>query len=324
MFERIGIPLDGSPCAERALPVAARLAQPSASTVVLLRVVDPRSDLKPDYPSDLEVVQAMVHEEQVAARNYLEGVARRSLPTNIQTKTAALCGQPAVRILAAVEAMDIDLLVMCRHNSSAARRWLSGSLAEQIIRGAPVPVLVLPGESVHPFASSHRASHPFRALVPLDGSDAAQAALEPAAHLVAVLSAPAPGTLHLARVVVLPDGGGNGASERSAIFQQAWRSLESTATDLQQGLIARHVREPHPSLSWSVTIDDDIASGICRLAEDSEDPAAPERGARADLIAMTTRWFGESQRCGAGSITARVLHKTRLPLLIVPPRNVEH
>lgn len=45
MFERLGVPLDGSPCAER--------AQPSAGTVVLLRVVDPRGDLKPYYPSDL-------------------------------------------------------------------------------------------------------------------------------------------------------------------------------------------------------------------------------------------------------------------------------
>ena len=72
MFERIGVPLDGSPCAERALPVAARLARASAGTVVLLRVVDPRSGLKPYYPSDLEVVQAMVHDEQIAARNYLD------------------------------------------------------------------------------------------------------------------------------------------------------------------------------------------------------------------------------------------------------------
>ena len=41
MFKRILVPLDGSVRAERALPVAARLAHASDGTVVLLQVVEP-------------------------------------------------------------------------------------------------------------------------------------------------------------------------------------------------------------------------------------------------------------------------------------------
>lgn len=324
MFERIGVPLDGSPCAERALPVAARQAQSSSGAVVLLRIVDPRSDLKPYYPSDLGVVQAMVHGEKVAARNYLEGAACGSLLADVQTNTAALCGEPAVRILAAVEAMSIDLLVLCRHNTSAAQCWLPGSLTEQLVLGASVPLLVLGEESASLLVPSRQAGYPFRALVPVDGSDVAQAALAPAAELVAALSSPASGALHLVRVVVLPDARGNGESERSAILHQAWSSLERTVADLRNGLIDPSLGELHLSLSRSVTSDDDIASGICRLAEDGEGSAVPEGGGRTDLIAMATRECGESPRGGAGSLAARVLHTTRLPLLIVPPQYVGH
>jgi nucleotide-binding universal stress UspA family protein len=50
MFKRILVPLDGSAHAERALPVAARLADASGGTVVLLQVVSPVTDFV-SYPA---------------------------------------------------------------------------------------------------------------------------------------------------------------------------------------------------------------------------------------------------------------------------------
>jgi len=44
MFERILVPLDGSPRAEKALPVAARIARASGGSVTLLQVVSPPID----------------------------------------------------------------------------------------------------------------------------------------------------------------------------------------------------------------------------------------------------------------------------------------
>jgi nucleotide-binding universal stress UspA family protein len=82
-----------------------------------------------------------------------------------------------------------------------------------------------------------------------------------------------------------------------------------------------HVRELHPSLFWSVKIDDDIASSICRLAEDG---AIRERTIDADMIVMATRRFAGQQRCGAGSVTACVLCTTWLPLLILRPTSMEY
>ena len=324
MFQRIGVLLDGSARAELALPVAARLARASAGTVVLLHVVNPRSDLAPYYPSDPEVVQEMVHDEKVAARNYLESVTRKSLLAGVRTVVAVLCGQPTSRIFSEVDASHIDLIVMCTHSYSGMKRWMLGSLVEKIVNQASVPVLVLREENARSLASSNRVSGSLRALVPLDSSVYTEAALAPAAQFVAALSAPFPGALHLARVVVLPDAEGCGEGERSAMLQQAWQALESAVKRLRDNRSSAPVAKPHPSLSWSVTIDDDIASGISRLAEDGEQATLPGGVERADMIVMATRGFGGLQRYGIGSVTGRVLHTTRLPLLIVPPCGTEH
>ncbi|WP_201384564.1 universal stress protein [Ktedonobacter sp. SOSP1-85] len=45
MFKRILVPLDGSPRAERALPLAKRIARATRGSIVLVYVVDPISDL---------------------------------------------------------------------------------------------------------------------------------------------------------------------------------------------------------------------------------------------------------------------------------------
>lgn len=324
MFQRVGVLLDGSARAEQALPVAARLVRVSAGTIVLLHVVNPRSDLAPYYPSDPEVVQGMVHDEEVAAHNYLECVASKSLLDDVRTEMAVLCGQPTNRIFSEVNGSQIDLIVMCTHSYSSGKRWTSGGVAEQIVNRASVPVLVLGEENALPLASSRRASHSLRVLVPLDGSVDAEAALVPAAQLVSALSDPLPGAIHLARVVVLPDAAESSESERNAILQQARHSLKRIVERLRDNLSAAPVAQLHPSLSWSVTIDVDIAAGISRLAEDGEYAAQPEGADRADMIAMVTRGSCGLQQYGIGSITGRVLSTTRLPLLIVRPSSIEY
>ena len=68
----------------------------------------------------------------------------------------------------------------------------------------------------------------------------------------------------------------------------------------------------------AVTIDDDIASGIIRVAEASEETHDVSVSGGSNLIAMATHGYSGLQRWTLGSITERVLHATRLPLLVVP------
>ena len=60
------------------------------------------------------------------------------------------------------------------------------------------------------------AARPLRALVALDGSACAEAALMPAARLITALAAPAQGVLHLAQIVKLPPEGSKKDDEADA------------------------------------------------------------------------------------------------------------
>lgn len=76
------------------------------------------------------------------------------------------------------------------------------------------------------------------------------------------------------------------------------------------------------SVTWSVTIGDDIAAGIARMAENGEDVEEVGVFEGCDIVAMATHGYSGLQRWAVGSITERVLHATRLPLLIVRPPDV--
>lgn len=322
MFHHILVPLDGSLRAEQALPVAARLAQASGGTVVLLRVVRFHTEFVP-YPAvDPGIRQTLNEADLVEARDYLECITRVSSLNGVHTETIAIQGQAAETILSIVDTHHIDLIVLNSHGYTGMKRWVLGSVAEKVARLAPVPVLLLREGGPALVGTPPHAEGPLRALVPLDGSVRAKAALVPAAQLVAALSAPGPGALHLTRVVILPDAEQISQSEREAIMHTAKQYLSSTAEHLRAGLVASPVADFKLAITWSVTIDDDIASGIIRVAEDGEDTEGTGVFGGSDLIAMSTHGYGGLERWAMGSITERVLHATRLPLLVVRPADM--
>jgi nucleotide-binding universal stress UspA family protein len=323
MFQRILVPLDGSARAERALPVAARIARFFDGSVLVLQVVSPQTEFLPYPLAEPAIIQTLTNRDLEEARNYLESTVRLSSLSEVPTETEVILGQAAEAILSLAERSDSDAIIMCGHGYTGMKRWIMGSVAEKVIHHAPVPVLLLrEGESVQPLPHPY-VQGPFHALVPLDGSARAKAALEPAAQLIAALSAPARGTLHLTRVVVLPEAEQISTSEREEILRKAKKYLSSTVEHIREGLVASSVAPLDLSITWSVTIDDDIASGIVRVAETGEDAEGAGIFGRCDLIAMATHGYAGIQRWAMGSVTERVLHATRLPLLIVRPQDMK-
>ncbi len=77
----------------------------------------------------------------------------------------------------------------------------------------------------------------------------------------------------------------------------------------------------HLLVTWSVLFDEDVADALIRLAENGEsvEHESVLSGSGCDLIVMTTHGRGGEQPWTMGSVTARVLGATRLPLLIVQP-----
>lgn len=311
MFQHILVPLDGSSRAEQALPIAARIARTSGGTVHLARVVPPLIDysagLSPVSPANGEVIETMT----ATATAYLQAQAASPLLEGIHTSTEVLFGPAAPTLLEVSKAHGIDLLVICSHGRTGFTRWVLGSVARTLVHHALIPTLVLRQNEAATALLQSNSTHALRALVPLDGSSLAEAALDPSVALISALAAPGQGALHLSLVVKAPPT--SGAEGSSNEFDA--EALQHARMYLGQIEERLHSETRDLKLTHSVELDSDVASTLERLAEQGKDG---EIGA-CHLIAISTHGRGGLERWIMGSVTERLLSATNLPLLIVRP-----
>lgn len=320
MFKRILVPLDGSLRAEQAIPIAARIANAFDGTVVLLQAVGlPASYstfLYGSYPVQPPAfTEELLDAELAKAKLYLAGVLQADNLLGSKVETQVLVGWAAATILDAVREQHIDLIVMCSHGDTGFKRWALGSVAQRVSRHSPVPVLVLREKGTTPTSSYPDPLHPLRAiigLVALDGSELAEAALAPAAHLVAALAAPAQGTLLLTRVVSISADESDMRKKEHAL-DEAKSYLSHVADHLHEDL----TEKLKLTVSGSVAVGKDVADTLIRAAECGEDAAGKRLMGNCDLMVMATHGRDGLARWAMGSVTERVLGATKLPLLVV-------
>lgn len=326
MFKTLLVPLDGSTRAEAALPVASRIARQSGATLVLVRVVSFLSEYWPatltTYPS---LAQAVVETDLAEANAYLETVASSAELAGITVQTTAQFGPPAPTILALAISYQSDLIVLCSHGTAGMIHWMMGSVAEKIARHASVPVLIVREAGIHLSGSPIDLAQPLRLLVPLDGSLGATAALEPGAELLRAMAAPGQKTaLHLARVCQSPDGEGKTPEQflrEKHELEQAKGALQQTVQQIREGGLAPCIAENQLPVTWSLLLNSGIANALLRVAEQGDDTEGAGAFGGCDLIAISTHGRSGFQRWTLGSITERILHATRRPILIVHPPN---
>lgn len=140
MYERILVPLDGSKLAEQAVRHAVVQATQFGAEVVLLMVLGPL----PDTPMAGRPAVRMAEEMSAKlAREYLESVAEPIREQEISVWVATVEGKPYVQIIQYAEEHDINLIVMSARGYGGISRWLLGSVADRVVRGARVPVLLI-------------------------------------------------------------------------------------------------------------------------------------------------------------------------------------
>jgi nucleotide-binding universal stress UspA family protein len=138
---RILVPLDGSPFAEQALPVAEQLAATLDAELVLLRVVFPPS---PTFTQGWIVASSLSEEMEIsesAARHYLEGIADRLSSSSLSVSIDVRFGAPASVI--ADTGADFAFLVMATHGRTGTERLMMGSVANVVVRRGDVPLVVV-------------------------------------------------------------------------------------------------------------------------------------------------------------------------------------
>jgi len=318
MFKRILVPLDGSTRAERALPVAARIARATGGSLLLVQVVNPPIDYSGGLGLAPMMTEQAIEMEMAGATDYLKAVAASPRLSGIKTRTEVSFGLPAQHLIAAAEAHESELIVLCSHGRTGFTRWALGSVAYRIIHHSTVPVLVLHAGEPLPPVSHADATCLLSALVALDGSPLAEAALAPAAHLVAALASPQRGALHLMQVVkVFPTTAEEGFV--SELNEEALKRAEASLAAVKEH-IQETFRDLNLSITWSVALDADVADAILGTAEHGEQVEDAEGFSGCDLIAMSTHGRGGLERWVMGSVTERVLNTTKLPMLIVRPQ----
>lgn len=320
MLKKILVPLDGSLRAERALPVAARIARASKGSIGLAEVISPPVD----YASILTPVPLVSTErievELKQAESYLEALAASQLLAGIETRTQALYGIPAQALLAFAEEQAVDLIVLCSHGRTGLTRWVLGSVAQKLTHESDIPVFVLRdgGPELAP-PQPETCGRLTRAFVSLDGSELSEAVLQPATELALALSAPAPAALHLMKVVkIFPTSEAQGrlSELNQQALEQAKTYLAAVKVRLQQ-----QFPESFLAITTSVSLDNDIATALIMTAQAQEEGTDSAKAKGCDLIAMSTHGRGGFEQWMVGSITERVLDATRLPMLVVRPRS---
>jgi nucleotide-binding universal stress UspA family protein len=321
MFARIIVPLDGSSRAEYALPVAARIARASGGSLHLLQVVSPPIDYGGGLAPVPLLTDQVIETGRAEATDYLEMVATSQMLVGIHTTTEVMFGTPALHILAAAESCMADLIVICSRGRTGFTRWVLGSVAYTLAHESAVPVLILRESEPASLLSRSGAARPLCALVPLDGSQLAEAALLPAAHLIAALAAPTQAALHLAQVVkIFPATAEEGfVSELNEEALQRARTYLAAARERLQAT----VKDLKLSITYSVELETDAASALLSLAEHRGEGKETEAPGGCDLIAITTHGRAGLERWVIGSVTDRLLNTTRLPMLIVRPQKKE-
>jgi nucleotide-binding universal stress UspA family protein len=145
------IPLDGTPLAEQILDPAVTLGQAMGSDFTLLRVVTPVYPMTlPAEPAIfgsvatdiMERVERTHMELKKEATDYLEKIAQRLRGDDLKVQTRVIVEeQPGVAILESAKP-PIDMIAIETHGRGGLSRLLLGSVADKVIRGSKVPILV--------------------------------------------------------------------------------------------------------------------------------------------------------------------------------------
>jgi nucleotide-binding universal stress UspA family protein len=147
-FGRIVVPLDSSAFAEGALREARRLALLTGATLALICVVPP-PDTRAIEALELIPTPADTGREYeiVRLRRYLLKMAEQLQSEGLQVLTELTFGHPAETVLLAARRLHGDLIVMAAHGRRDRERLWLGSVAQKLVLGSTLPVLLVRGLS---------------------------------------------------------------------------------------------------------------------------------------------------------------------------------
>jgi nucleotide-binding universal stress UspA family protein len=280
LTDRILVPLDGSELSEAILPLVGGAEHPWGVEVLLARTLAPESPAH--SPAESEALA------------YLVAQARALERTGLRVRCEVWYGDPSQTIVNAAVRGRVSLIAMTTHGRRGLDRLHFGSVAESVVRKAPVPVLLVRGHVRWP------TDRPPRILVPLDGSERSAAILP----LVAQIGQPLHAVIELLHVL---EAIGPAAYPDLALSLPDERRSRAAATDYLERAAAPLTTPKLPQLKVECTVLTGPAlATITRRAADTG----------ADLVAMSTHGRSGVARLLVGSVAEEVLRTADVPILL--------
>jgi nucleotide-binding universal stress UspA family protein len=139
MYDTILVPADGSAGFERVITHAGELARLHDAAVVALYVVDATSYTGLPMEASWEGVRDVLEGRGETALAEVE----RLLADDIEVETTTAEGRPSREVVNVARERGVDCIVMGTHGRAGIDRLILGSVAERVVRTAPMPVVTV-------------------------------------------------------------------------------------------------------------------------------------------------------------------------------------
>jgi nucleotide-binding universal stress UspA family protein len=300
--ELIVVPLDGSDEAEQVIPYAEAL-RGRGGTLLFYQVVNPSGPARALF-GDVEItMEDIVQQEREAAKERLAEIADRWDPVlGKKPELESFAGDTVQAIDALVKERDATMLAIASSGRGALSRFAFGSVADTLMRSAPAPLLIIHPD---PHKDLEIAAYTFkRILVPLDGSETAEAALPEAARLSKNAKLP----VVLVQVV-----------NPSLEFSMVGQGIAPITAELYNEVEGDFVAQANEVLDKSAAKLGDLEAGVGKaVLEGGVADAIQHYSEPGDLIVMTSHGRTGFRRFLLGSVAQKIIHERIAPVVLVP------
>jgi nucleotide-binding universal stress UspA family protein len=318
MFEKALVPLDGSDVSLGILPYVSYLAKRLDIPVALALVVSP-DDLeaseevtmsdRPGLPIARSAVDALDE-----AKSWAYRFASQLNQQGIVTETVVSTGdEPAEEILRLADQQGCDFIAMATRDRNLLSQAIGGSVTNQVVRSARVPVLAIAPEKSNIEQGQEIALS--RALIPLDGSSFGESVLPYVEYLAQKLSL----ELVLLRILQLSDVYPPLAGAPMAADPGSAR-VQAIAEEAAEAEIVRYLKERTARLTgkginarWQMIRGDTPARRVADLAQEYSD----------NMIALASHGRSGVARWVMGSVAEELIRATGDLVLVIPSELAE-
>ncbi len=294
MFDRILVPLDGSPESQKIRHWVVGIAAELESSVDLLAIIDSSRFKDSDADSSTEAESEIAHK-------YLRTQADWFQEHGVTVATHVVAGDPAETIIAQSRELDIKLIAMVTQRRSAFMRGILGSVSDRVLHATGVPIMLArPGETL---GFEDGAGLPRTVIVPLDGSDFSEGAI-PFAEAIAkhgsgqvlYLSGTAPNSSYASYALADPaiSIDENGKSKTGSYLDNV------VNRSVRRGVSATHIQ-----------VRETAAEAIIKEAAKSSDR----------IVVMTSHGASGIKRWLLGSVADKVIRSSEHPVIVIPPEH---